>query len=292
MKTHRLAYSILAAGIFILSFSILAGSSIVQKYIQINGTYGTGKISVNLTDSASQKNNGLTLDEIKHLQQFSYNNTDIGCAHEAIAIAAYGKSQVKANLMGISEKYSRFHKVSLLSGSFISPGSKDEMAAVVDEALAYELFGSRNVVGMYIELYGRKFRIIGVAETEESIIQAMTSNGYGHIWIAVEQMLRLDEKFRITFLEIRVDHKGTTGRNIEGVEEALAAMGKTPSGYKIMDHNIELILLKEKARIITFVCGAAIIVLLLHCIRKRIAWSYSLIISSLKENYLTDALKL
>ncbi len=293
MKPIKLTYFILAAGIFILIFNTLAVSSIVHKYNEINGTYGTNKVSVNLLDNADlQNNSGFTLDDIKHLQQFSYKNVDMAYANEEISIAVYEKNQAKANIAGISDKYSMFHRVNLLSGSFITPGNKDEMVAVVDEDLANELFSNKNIVGMHIELYGQKFRIIGVMETDKSIIQTLTGNGYGSICIPVEQMLRYDKKSGISSLEIKTDHKGTTGRNIEGMEGALASIDKNPSGYKILDHNIELILLNQKAQINIFICGAAIIVILLLSIKRIIASAYTIINSSLKENYFRDVLKL
>lgn len=293
MKPHKPACFILAAGIFLLIFSTLAGSSIVYKYNEINGTYGTGKVTVNLKDNAdSQKNSGFTPDDIEHLQQFSYKNTDMAYAHEEISVAAYEKKQVKANITGISGKYGMFHRVDLLSGSFITPGNKDEMAVVVDEALANELFNNKNVIGMYIELYGQKFRIIGVTEADRSIIHTLTGNGYGRIWIPVEQMLQYAEASRITSLEVKVSDKGRTGRNIEGMEEALASINKNSSDYKIQDCSIEVMLLEEKAQINTFICGAAIIVILLLSIKRRIADAYTIINSSLKENYLKDVLKL
>ncbi|HYE83739.1 MAG TPA: ABC transporter permease [Clostridia bacterium] len=292
MKPHKLTYYILAAGIFILIFSTLAGASIVYKYNEINGPNGTNKVSVNLLDNADlQKNSGFTLDDIKHLQQFSYKNVDMAYAHEDIDTAAYEKNQTRANILGISDKYSMFHRVDLLSGSFITPGNKDEMVAVVDEDLANELFNNKNVIGMYIELYGQKFRIIGVMETDESIIHTLTGNGYGRIYIPAEQMLEYDDTSRITSLEVKASDKGTTGRNIGSMEEALASIDKNASDYKILDYNIELMLLNEKAQINTFICSAAIIIILLLSIIRRITDAYTIINSSLKENYFRNVLK-
>ncbi|HYE12708.1 MAG TPA: ABC transporter permease, partial [Patescibacteria group bacterium] len=293
MKTFKLTYFILGTGIFMLIFCILSGASIAAKYSEINGLYRTNKVSVNLLENKGLKGNGaFTRDDIRHLQEFSFKNIDMTYAAEDKALVAYENNQTQVNVFGISDKYNMFHEIKMKSGSFITSGNKNEMVAVVDEKLAIALFNNTNVVGLYIELYNQRFKIIGVVEPDESIIQALTDNGYGSIYIPVELKEVYDANSRITCLELRAADMGTTGKNINSMKDALGSIGKNASDYKIIDYNVERILVEESAWISIFIPGVIIMVLLLLSIKTKALELYNSINSTLKEQYFKDVLKL
>lgn len=293
MKPFKLTYGILATGIFILILSTLAGTSILSKYNEICGVYGTGKVSANLLDNLDPKgNSALKLEDIRHLREFSFKGMDMSYASEGKVIAAYEEDQAQANISGVSDMYNMFHQIRMKSGSFITSGNKKEMVAVVDEDLAIELFNNTNVVGMYLELYDRKYKIIGVAASDLSIAQTLTDNGYGSIYIPVEHMLEYDTNSKITSLEIRAADMGTTGININKMKDGLASISKNAADYNILDHSIEKKLMEEKAQASIFISGIGIIIILLHSIKKRVKEIYTTIRSALKDHYLKDVLRL
>jgi len=293
LKPIKATWFILTAGIFILIFSTLLGASIVSKYNEINGFYKTNKVSVNILSNKSlQGKSSFTQDDIRHLQQFSFKDTDMAYAAESKSLAVYGENQTQANVLGVSDKYEMFHQIRLESGSFITSENRNEMVAVVDKELAIALFNNTNIIGMYIDLYDQRFRIIGVIDPDMSIIQTLADNGYGNIYMPVEHMLEYDANSKITSLEFRAASMGTTGKNVSGMTEALASIGKDASNYKIIDYNIEKILLEEKALFGIFIPGIGIIIMLLLLIKKRVVEIYAAINSALKENYFKDAIKL
>lgn len=293
MKASEPNYFVLAAGIFILIFCTLSGASIASEYSEINGAHKTNKVSVNLAEQAdTQENSAFTPEDIKHLEVFSLKGADIAYYHENQSLAAYEKNQAKANVLGISGKYGMFHRIALKAGSFITPGNKNEMVAVVDEDLAMALFNNTDVVGMHIDLYGQRFRIIGVLAPDMSIVQTLAGNGYGSVYIPVEHMLAYDAGSKITSIEVKAADRGTTGKNIDDMAEALASIGKNPSDYRITDYNVEKRLVEEKALIGVFIPGVGIMLMLLQAIKKRVLEVYGIVNSTLKANYLKDALKL
>lgn len=290
---NKLVRFILAAGIFLLIFNTLWGASVVSEYNEINGPYGTGKVSVNLLNNREQQGkNAFTLDEIKHLQEFYFKNADMAYASTDESSAVYEDNRTKANVCGVSDRYGMFHQIGMKTGSFITKGNSNEMVAVVDEELAIALFNNTNVVGMYIELYGHRFRIIGVTAAEGSAVRTLADNGYGSVYIPVEYMLEYNTNSRITAFETRTEYAGTTGRNISSMKEALASIGKDPSNYKLIDWNTQKILLEEKAWMIVFISGAGIIILLLKLFKKGVADIYGTVNSALEANYFREALKL
>ena len=293
LKPFKLTNFILAAGTFILIFCTISGVSIASKYSEINGLYKTNKVSVNLLDHIDPKgNSAFTQDNIKHLQEFSFKNIDLAYATEGKSFAAYENNQTQANIFGISNKYNKFHQINLKSGSFITSGNENEMVAVVDENLAIALFNNTNVVGMYIELYNQKFKIIGIIDSDDSMVQTLTDNGYGSIYIPVEHMLEYDVNSKITSIELMATDMGTTGKNIKAMNAALESIGKDSSNYRIVDYNVERILVEEKAQISIFIPGIVIIILLLLTIKKRALELFNTINIELKERYLKDILKL
>jgi len=238
------------------------------------------------------ESSAFTMEDIKHLQQFSFKDVDLAYASEGKSLVAYENNQTQANVFGISEKYKMFHQINLKSGSFITSGNKNEMVAVVDENLAIELFNNTNIIGMYVELYSQRFKIIGVIKPDESIVQTLTDNGYGGIYIPVEHMLEYNANSRITSLEIRTVDLGTTGKNIRVMKDALTSIGKNTSDYKIIDYNNERIIVEQKVLLSIFIPGVIGFALLLITIKGSALVLYNTINSALKENYFMDALKL
>ncbi len=292
LKSSKLNHSILALGIFILILASLTGVAAAAELNELGGAYGTGKVTADLLDKASIKEgSAITMADIMHLEDFCFKGLELAYASEDKTTITNGEDQVLAAVAGVSGSYRMFHQLELKSGSFLTPSNKKEMVAVVDEDLALELFNNTNVVGMYIELYGISFRIIGVVSGGGSIITVLTDDGIGTVYIPVEQMLELDADTGITSIEIKAADMGTTGININRMKEGLASMGKNSADYRMLDYNIEKRLTEEKAQVVTFISGIGVIIMLLSSIRKRLKGVYGIWKSSYKVNYLMDVFR-
>ena len=211
-------------------------------------------------------------------------------ASRSKASAAYGENQVQADIAGVSDRFNMLHRIPMESGSFLTAGNSMEMVAVVDEQLAIELFGNTNVLGLYLELYGQHFKIIGVAEDDESIAGIMADDGLGRIYIPVGHLLLYDGSAMITSIEIMADDMGTTGINADRMKEGLASIGQNAADYRITDYNIEKKLLEEKAQAITFLSGAGLIIMLFVSVARGIQELFCVIKASLEKDYFKDAL--
>lgn len=90
--------------------------------------------------------------------------------------AVYGKAMVRCDVMGRSEAeltavggdFFLFHDFTLLDGSFFTESDVMQDGAVIDRALAWELYGSENVAGMNIYIDGVKCYISGVVAPPET----------------------------------------------------------------------------------------------------------------------------
>ncbi|MCR5092469.1 MAG: ABC transporter permease [Lachnospiraceae bacterium] len=73
-----------------------------------------------------------------------------------------GKQQIKANAIGTNGDFFRFHPVRLLSGEIYSPSLLVPDHILIDETLAWQLFGSYEIVGRTVSISGIPHTIDGV----------------------------------------------------------------------------------------------------------------------------------
>ncbi len=110
--------------------------------------------------------------------------------------------QIEATAIGVGEKFFYFHPVSLLSGSYFYPEQQGLDLVIIDQNLAWALYGSDNIVGMSIEIGGKTHRIAGVMKWEKSALQKRA--GYNHplIFMSYPSLKGMNETLSITTCDI------------------------------------------------------------------------------------------
>lgn len=292
---NKLAYLFLALGIFILTFSPLLGASLTAKLADINGWHQTNKISAtglnNADNSQPQGNGSLSPENMRQLAQFDLKDFDLAYSSETSAAAFYKDKQSQVRVLGVNDRYNRFHRIGLKSGSFLTAGQEYRQVAVIDENLAQALFQNSNVVGLELELFGRQFKIIGVAGDDLSFPESLTEQGDGTVYLPVKTLLELNPNSRITSLEVETKDTGITGYNTAILQTALAAVGQDADNFKIIDYNLEYFLLQQKNRLMDFAAGAVALVLLFGLLRRRVQGIYRFLRLRLREKYLREIMQ-
>lgn len=74
------------------------------------------------------------------------------------------KASVDVSAMGITGDFFQFHPVKLLYGSYFSSNNLMDDGIIIDEDIAWQLFGSNDVVGMQVSINEVPHYIIGVIE--------------------------------------------------------------------------------------------------------------------------------
>lgn len=88
------------------------------------------------------------------------------------------KSGIKAVATGVGKDFFIFHRLKLLSGQYFDPTDPIYTSqCVIDNNLAWQLFGSPDVVGREIEINGEKFNISGVCEVDPDYKQFYGESG-------------------------------------------------------------------------------------------------------------------
>lgn len=293
MRAGKLTYFILLVGIASLIFSNIFEKVLSRDFRDSNGKYKWNIISAhvnNILDTGGS--NSFSIPDMDFLKENTFKNRDLAYSTECQTTAVYRMKSAKVNLFGVSSKYDKFHNIKLKAGGFLNVNNQHDSIAVIDEAAAQQIFGSNNVVGMYISLYGKKFRIIGVAENKTTLLNTLSDNGYGNIYIECSQLLSLNSNARITTLDVKTTDSSTIGKNSDELNSALSSIGKNPSNYNITDLNVEKALIEQKSELSIFIAGMVFIIIILLKAIKILKNIHRIMADSLKEHYLSEVISL
>ena len=120
---------------------------------------------------------------------------------QPVSISAEGGSaSVKA--VGVGGDFFYFHPLTLRSGAYI--GSEDLMddLVILDEEIAWRLYGGTNLAGMPVTINGEHFLIGGVVARETDFATERAYPGDGGVYMSFSAMKRLNEDAAITGYEI------------------------------------------------------------------------------------------
>ena len=101
------------------------------------------------------------------------------------------------------------HPIPLLNGNYINPVEKaseigdgiDPFQVVLDENMAWNIFGSVNVEGMKIWIGGRVFTVMGVVEASQNKTEEMAYGNYDAAFIPYSAFALMDKKVNINCYE-------------------------------------------------------------------------------------------
>ncbi|ACV61420.1 hypothetical protein Dtox_0495 [Desulfofarcimen acetoxidans DSM 771] len=286
------AYLILALGLLVLAWSTVLGSSLPVKLGDLGGLHKTNKITATWLSNSHQPEEGsFSLQDMRQLTQYNLRDYDLAYAMEASTSAAYQKNQSPVQVLGVNDRYDQFHQINLRSGCFLTFEQENQQVAVINEDLAQALFRNCNVVGLEIELYGRKLKIVGVAGNDRSLIGTLTDKGYGTVYIPAKVLLELEADSRITLLEVETKDAGTTGRNTAVLETALASIGQDPANYKIIDYSVAVLLMEQENLLRNFVAATVAMVMLFDLLRRKIMDIYHFCRLRLRDKYWSEMIK-
>lgn len=247
---------------------------------------GGGKTLVSVKDSRSQNNQSFfSLDDIKELAGYNLTFT-------ADSVTKIDNQSVV--LIGTNSQYPDFENITLENGCFFNETALfgADQVVVVDEKLAWDIFKRLDVTGDTLELFAKKFKIVGVVSRDTSLSGLLSDSGTPHAYIPASTLCYLDKSARITTLQIENQGTSLSGENRMKAVNVLRKLGKTQEDdYYITDLNLENVLIAQKPRIIIFLAGIAIIVALLKESIRRAKAVWVFIRNRCESDYWQDVLK-
>lgn len=123
-----------------------------------------------------------------------------GVSQLTIASENGGSTTLKA--VGVGGEFFYFHPLRLRSGSYIKEGDLMDDLVLLDEELAWKLFGGTDLAGLTVTINNVPFVVSGVVARETDFATEKAYTGDGGLYMSFSAMRRLDEDATITSYEI------------------------------------------------------------------------------------------
>ena len=121
---------------------------------------------------------------------------------ENITIASENSGNVSVKAVGVGGDFFYFHPCRLRSGAYIDPGNLMDDLVVLDEEMAWRLFGGVELAGLPVSITGQPFVVSGVVARETDFASTEAYTGDGGVFMSFSAMQRLLEDASVTGYEI------------------------------------------------------------------------------------------
>lgn len=111
-----------------------------------------------------------------------------------------GSAEAKA--VGVGGNFFYFHPLTLRGGSYIKGSDLMDDMVVLDEEMAWRLYGGTELAGLPVSINGEPFVIAGVVARETDFATERAYTGDGGVYMSFSAMSRLIEEASITGYEL------------------------------------------------------------------------------------------
>ena len=207
--------------------------------------FGSRNANRNSRSSSAKGTVILKLDDVLSLKENEYIQYVSPTVSGSLTAKA-GSTNTTATVMGVLPDYANIVNTELASGRYIMDADVSNRSAVciVGQDLATELFGNINVVGNTLHVDGRKFKIVGVLDKEDSsLIMPFT---------LAQRML---ESTSITTFYVSATDSTTVSRAESAVNRFLYKKYQDDSTYSIMNQEAMLETMEEMTGMLSLMLG-------------------------------------
>ncbi len=118
--------------------------------------------------------------------------TDAYCSFgEVTAVSEHGSAELSA--VGVGGDFFLFHPLRLLSGSYFSELDLTRDRVVLDELAAWQLFGSYDAAGLYVEIDEVSYYVAGVVERNKDYASGKVSEEKPGIYLSYEALSGMND---------------------------------------------------------------------------------------------------
>lgn len=111
----------------------------------------------------------------------------------------HGSTQVKA--YGVGSDFFQFHPLKLVYGGYFSESDLMQDRIVIDTETAWKLFGSNNVVGMFVKIDNVPHMVVGVYERESGYFNDAAGNGESCVYVSHETLYNHGQYYGLETVE-------------------------------------------------------------------------------------------
>lgn len=288
MSNKKINYISIFLCVFFILLGITGEEALIHKINILLKLENTDKVTVAANNRAVE--NFFSVSDLKFIKN-KIGGTELFAMSDTKEDITYGRRSLDARVLGVTSDFGKFYDINLSNGNFINEDGEDEFHAVIEDRLAYRLFGNENVEGLKIKILNKDFKIIGVVKRDNSIIQNLSEDGLDKVYIPLQAMVKLDDKAKISYLQFQNFDVNVSQKGEEMVINILGQIGKDSKQYLITDYSEEKKLLEQKPLIFCFVLGVYCIYSCVMYIKSCTAKIIKIFSSNIKQEYLAGILK-
>lgn len=144
-----------------------------------------------------------------------------------ITIEGMGKKK-KATAIQTNSDYKVVYGLVMKTGSFFNESGCSSETVVLNETLAFQLFGSNNVIGQEVKVNEKNYKVIGVAkEMQENEGAALYTQDSLDLVDAAEKSIYVEEIGIYSYIDQKL-------LNHENIDRILKTLNKEKEAYKII----------------------------------------------------------
>lgn len=273
--------------IFLFIFSLFLSQSIYLYIQESNSSVGYEKLTIRLKEKLPDER-GFNTHQISNLNKNVSPDMATYYAFKDSAVSSV-RGFRQTQLYGVLGNFNEFNRVKLVEGSFIDENDNRlrRNVVVIEDTVAESLFGSKEVLGLEIEIYNKKFEIIGIISTGRAAIEKLIDIGSSRIYIPLNTMDDLTETY---IGNVEYKNEGSN-LDIDVIKDKIALIGKGYNDFLIEDLNIVGSQQRQKYDILLFVLGVYCLYVLIRLIIDIIKYIVSYSKDSLEDNYFFDMIK-
>ena len=156
-------------------------------------------------------------------------------AEGMLQVASRSRGPIDVYVTGVGGNFFLFHPVQLISGASLPTESMNRDLVVIDETLAWRLFGATNVAGMDVMINGAPYVISGVYRTLDNFASRAAYGDMPHMFLFYDALADIRGSVPITTLEVVLPNP-LTGMAETIVREALDAVNVDEDGFRLVNN--------------------------------------------------------
>ncbi|MBR3770221.1 MAG: ABC transporter permease [Lachnospiraceae bacterium] len=114
------------------------------------------------------------------------------------------RGSVKARAFGVGGDFFQFHPLQLLDGNYFDATDENGDGVIIDEIVAWQLFGSNNVSGMEVEINGVVYPVRGVIRSDSGIFSEAVQEEAATIYVSYDILEGKDGSLPVDCYEVLV----------------------------------------------------------------------------------------
>ena len=119
-------------------------------------------------------------------------------------VVASSRGSMEVRAFGVGGEFFQFHPLMLLDGNYFDATDENEDGVIIDEMVAWQLFGSNNVAGMEVEIDGTIYPIRGVVRSDKGLFSEVVKEDAATIYVSYGILEGKEDSLPIDCYEVLV----------------------------------------------------------------------------------------